>query len=67
MSWKWNDWDIKKRRKASMKLSVVLYFAKSIYLTENPTSKLQSLEMIKLVQVHNISMIPKSWRNYFGN
>ena len=50
-----------------MKLSVALHFAKYIYLTENLTSKLLSLEMIKLVKVHNVSMIPKSWRNFVAN
>ena len=60
LSRKWDDWDIKKQKKASMKLSVALHFTKWIYLTKNSTSKVLSPGMIKLVKVHNISMIPKS-------
>ena len=51
MSWKWNDWDIKKQKKASMKLSVALHFAKFIYLTENKTSKLLSPELIEVIVI----------------
>ena len=43
-----------------MKLSVALPFEKYIYLTENPNSKLLLLEMMKLVMIHNISVISKS-------
>ena len=50
-----------------MKLSAALYFTKCIYLTENPALKLISPEQIKLVKVHNISMIPKSWRTFVAN
>ena len=50
-----------KQKEASMKLSVALHFAKYIYLTENPTSKPLSPEMMKLVKIHNLTMIPKSW------
>ena len=46
-----------------MKLNIALDFAKSIYLTENPTSKLLSPEMTKLEKIHTVTMIPKSWKN----
>ena len=50
-----------------MKLCVALRFAKCIYLTENPTSRLLSLEMMKLVKINNITMIPKSWQTFIAN
>ena len=45
-----------------MKLNIALHFANSIYLTENPTTKLLSLEMTKFEKIHNVTMIPKSWQ-----
>ena len=61
----WLEFD--KTKKSSMKLNVTLHFAKYIYLTENPTSKLLSPEMIKLIKIHNITMIPKSWQKFVAN
>ena len=43
-----------------MNLNTALHFAKSIYLTDNPTLKLLSPEMTKLEKIHNVTMIPKS-------
>ena len=54
-------------KKASIKLIVALHFAKCIYLTENPTSKILSLEMINLVNIHIITINPKFWQIFVAN
>ena len=41
ISWQWDDWDIKsKSLNISMKRSTALHFAKCMYITQNPESKL---------------------------
>ena len=65
MEMTWLEFD--ETKKSSMKLNVALHFTKYIYLTENPTSKLLSPEMIKLIKIHNITMIPKSWETLVAN
>ena len=47
-----------------MKKSIALYFARSIYVNENPnTNLLSTTEKVK-VKIHSVNMIPISWRGY---
>ena len=62
MSWKWDDWNLSKDKKASFKKAVGLHFAKCIYIMKNPSSKLFDPNMIEHVKTHDINLLPKSWQ-----
>ena len=47
-----------------MKRSIVLHFAKCMYITQNPESKLLRQDLKHLVKVHTIDMILILWRTY---
>ena len=65
ISWQWDDWDIERKTlKISMKRSIALHFAKCMYITQNPESKLLRQHLIHSVKVHTIDMIPRLWRAY---
>ena len=62
VSWKWDDWNLSKDKKASFKKTDGLHFAKCIYIMKNPSSKLFDPNMIEHVKTHDINMLPKSWQ-----
>ena len=65
ISWQWDDWDIiSKSLKISMKRSTTLHFAKCMYITQNPESKLLRQDLKHSMKVHTIDMIPTLWRVY---
>ena len=65
VSWQWDDRNIEKKIiKMSTKRSVALYFAKCMYITKNPQSKLLRQDLKHSVKIHTIDMIPTLWRAY---
>ena len=50
-----------------MKRSIALHFAKCMYITQNPKSKLLRQDLKQSVMVHTIDMIPRLWREYVLN
>ena len=47
-----------------MKRSIALHFAKCMYITYNPESKLLQQNLKRLVKVHTIDVIPTLQRTY---
>ena len=47
-----------------MKISIALHFAKCMYITQNPESKLLRQDLKHLVKVHTIDMILILWLTY---
>ena len=66
ISWKWDDWNLPKDKKASFKKTVALHFAKCTYIKKNPCSKLFDPNMIGHVKSHDINMLPKSWQIFIS-
>ena len=70
ISWNWYDWiyigDNSKNKKQSMKKSVALHFARSIYVNENPNPNLLSTSEKLKVNIHSVNMIPIAWRGYIS-
>ena len=55
---------ITQRIKQSMKKSIALHFARSIYVKENPDTELLSTSDKIKVKIHLVNMIPFVWRSY---
>ena len=55
---------ITQRIKQSMKKSIALHFARSIYVKENPDTDLFSTSEKVKVKIHSVNMIPIAWLSY---
>ena len=68
--WNWHDWNYieenSKNKKQSMKKSITLHFARSIYVNENPNPNLLSTSEKLKVKSHSVNMIPIAWRGYIS-
>ena len=67
VSSKWDDWDLHKVTKQSLKKCVTLDFEKYMHVTESCMTKLLSHEMKQLVKVHTVNMLPKRWQTFVIN